>query len=169
MTDILGIAASQKGIGEVGGTSKYGKWLDAQAGTHLYYNLDWCGAFQMWAIAQGGPEWSAAAGGVQRGFAEVQVWLDWMIAHERTSRTPHARRLVWYDWAGTPRGANHIGLVDHFTSSHIWAWEGNHNNRVELVERPRDGQIMAYAEWWSFVPAPAPAADDTAIVVSLGA
>lgn len=167
MADILVIAESQEGTGETAGHgSKYGRWLDEQVGTHLYYNLDWCGAFQLWCIAQGGPTWIAAAGGLHREYAEVQVWFDWMKAHGRISGTPKARRLVWYDWAGTPEGANHIGLVDHFTATHIWAWEGNHDNRVELVERPRDGQVMGYGEWWSFIPAADN--DDVALVVSLG-
>lgn len=165
MTDILSIAKSQKGAGESGGASKYGKWLDQQAGTHVYAKADWCGAFQLWIIAQGGPEWSAAAGGVDKDFAYVQTWLDWMKAHGRTSKTPKARRLVWYDWAGTPDGANHIGMVDHFTSTHIWAWEGNHNNKVELVERPRDSQIMAYAEWWDYVPQPADDSGNMVVMV----
>ena len=165
MTDILTIAESQKGTGEARGVSKYGKWLDAQAGTHVYASADWCGAFQLWCIAQCGPEYSAAAGGVDKDFAYVQTWLDWMKAHGRTSKTPKARRLVWYDWAGTPDGANHIGMVDPFSSTHIWAWEGNHNNNVELVERPRDGQIMAYAEWWDYVADPAPANNDVVVVM----
>lgn len=165
MIDILTIAASQKGVGETAGqVSKYGLWLDEQVGTRLYYNLDWCGAFQMWAIAQGGPDWSAAAGGIQRGFAEVQVWFNWMQAHGRISKTPKARRLVWYDWAGTPDGANHIGLVDHFGSSYIWAWEGNKDNKVQLVRRPRDSQIMGYGEWWSFIEQPV-VVEDSAMVV----
>jgi hypothetical protein len=157
MTDILAIAESQKGVGETaGGVSKYGKWLDQQVGTHLYYNLDWCGAFQMWAIAQGGPEWSAAAGGIQRGFAEVQVWYDWMHVHGRISHTPLPRRLVWYDWAGTPKGANHIGMVASVSGGTMTVWEGNHNNRVELVTRSTTSQVMGYGEWWSFIQHPAP-------------
>lgn len=162
MTDVLAIAKGEKGTREgAGGVSKYGKWLDAQAPkTSAYAKADWCGAFQLWVIAQGGPEWTAAAGGLDKDFAEVQVWLNWMEAHGRTSRTPKARRLVWYDWAGTPPGANHIGMVDHFDASHIWAWEGNKNNEVELVQRPRDGQIMAYGEWWDHI-AQATATDDS--------
>jgi hypothetical protein len=161
-TDILDIAKSQKGVGESSGTSKYGKWLDAQAGTHVYYNADWCGAFQLWCIAQGGEAWLDAAGGLRKDYAYVQDWYDWMKAHGRLSKTPKARRLVWYDWAGTPDGANHIGMVDHFTSTHIWAWEGNKDNKVQLVERPRDSQIMGYGEWWGYIAVPA---DDDAVVM----
>lgn len=162
MSDILAIAKGEKGTREgPGKTSKYGKWLDAQPPkTSIYAAADWCGAFQLWCIAQLGPEYSAAAGGIVKAFAEVQVWLNWMTAHGRTSHTPKAGRLVWYDWAGTPKGANHIGLVDHFSSTHIWAWEGNHDNEVDLVERPRDSQIMAYGEWLSYVEHPATADDD---------
>lgn len=159
MTDVLDIAASQEGVGENGGVSKFGEWLDQQVGTHIYYNQDWCGAFQLWLIAQipGGLD---AAGGLHREYAYVQNWYDWMRANGRISSTPKARRLVWYDWAGTPAGANHIGMVDHYDSSHIWAWEGNHNNRVELVKRPRDSQIMGYGEWWDYIATPSPATLD---------
>jgi hypothetical protein len=161
MSDILAIAKGEKGTTEgAGRSSKYGRWLDAQPPkTSDYASADWCGAFQLWCIAQGGPEWTAAAGGLNKSFAYVQNWHDWMKAHGRTSKTPKARRLVWYDWAGTPSGANHIGLIDHFSSTHIWAWEGNRNNRVELVERRRDGQIMAYGEWWDHI-AMTPLLDD---------
>jgi hypothetical protein len=152
VTDVLAIAKGEKGTRESGGASKYGRWLDAQPPkTSVYAKADWCGAFQLWVIAQCGPEYSAAAGGVNKDFALVQVWFDWMHAHGRISRTPKARRLVWYDWYGTPDGANHIGMIDHFDASHIWAWEGNKDNQVQLVKRPRDGQIMGYGEWWSFV------------------
>ena len=152
MTDVLKIAKGEKGTRESGGASKYGRWLDTQPPkTSVYVKADWCGAFQLWVIAQGGQAWLDAAGGLNKDFAYVQNWLDWMEANGRTSHTPKAGRLVWYDWAGTPDGANHIGMVDHFTSSHIWAWEGNHDNAVELVEHPRDSQIMAYGEWLDYV------------------
>lgn len=152
MTDVLKIAKGEKGTRESGRASKYGRWLDAQPPkTSVYATEDWCGAFQLWVIAQCGQAWLDAAGGLNKDFAYVQNWLDWMTAHGRTSHTPKAGRLVWYDWPGTPSGANHIGMVDHFSSSHIWAWEGNHDNAVELVERPRDGQIMAYGEWLDYV------------------
>ncbi|MCO5995144.1 hypothetical protein [Actinoallomurus rhizosphaericola] len=84
-----------------------------------------------------------------------------MRLHDRVSRMPRARRLVWYDWAGTPRGANHIGMIDHCTSSTIWVWEGDHHHRVGLVERPRDSQIMGYGEWWEFIARTAAPADDS--------
>jgi len=153
--DILDICESQLGTRETaGGVSKYGRWLDQQAGTHMYADADWCGSFQMWAIAQGGPEWSAAAGGIQRGFAEVQVWFNWMQDHGRISHTPAARRLVWYDWRGTPAGANHIGMVKSVSGGRMKVYEGNHNNAVELVDRPIDGQVMGFGEWWSFAQPP---------------
>lgn len=161
MADVLKIAKSQKGTREgAGGDSKYGRWLDAQPPkTSVYADADWCAAFQLWCIAQGGEAWLTAAGGLDKDFAYVQNWFDWMRAHGRISHTPKARRLVFYDWYGTPDGANHIGMVDHFDSSHIWAWEGNKDNEVKLVERPRDSQIMGYGEWWDHIAKPAPAAD----------
>lgn len=155
MLNVLEIARSQKGIGErADGSSKYGAWLDDQPPkTSVYAEADWCGAFQLWVIAQGGALWTAAAGGLNKHFAEVQVWFDWMRTHDRISSQPKARRLVWYDWAGTPKGANHIGMVDHFKASAIWAWEGNHDDEVRLVKRSRDRQIMGYGEWWDHIAA----------------
>jgi hypothetical protein len=163
VTDVLDIARSQEGVSEVNGTSKYGKWLDQQVGMHLYYNLDWCGAFQLWCIAQGGQMWLDAAGGLHREYAEVQVWFDWMQMHGRVSKVPKPRRLVWYDWYGTPDGANHIGMVASVDAGgrSFKAWEGNHNNKVELVTRLFDSQVMGFGEWWSFIkqPTPSSAAD----------
>lgn len=163
MTDILDIAKSQEGVGEgAGHVSKYGQWLDKQVGTHLYYNLDWCGAFQLWCIAQGGLTWAEAAGGLHREYATVQEWLDWMVANHRTNRTAKKRRLVWYDWFGTPDGANHIGLVDSVAANgkSFKAWEGNHDNKVELVTRQMDSQVMAFGEWWDFIDQPPALGDD---------
>jgi hypothetical protein len=158
MSDILAIAKSQKGTTEHGGVSKYGQWLDEQEPvTYVYAADEWCGAFQLWCIAQLGPAYSQAAGGIDKSFAYVQDWYDWMKTHGRISSSPKAGRLVWYDWAGTPSGANHIGMVDHFSNTYIWAWEGNHDNRVELVKRLRDHQIMGYGEWLDYVQA----ADDS--------
>ena len=153
--DILAIAESQLGTREgPGGTSKYGTWLDREAATHDYADADWCGAFQLWCIAQGGDDWTTAAGGLKPAYALVQVWYDWMHAHDRISRTALPRRLVWYDWYGTPTGANHIGMVKSVSGGRMKVYEGNHNNTVELVDRPIDGQVMGFGEWWSFVQPP---------------
>jgi hypothetical protein len=155
MTDILDICEAQLGQHEASdGSTKYGKWLDQQAGTRVYAKADWCGASLLWCIAQLGPEYSAAAGGVDKDFAYVQSWYDWMRAHGRTSRTAKARRLVWYDWAGTPDGANHIGLIKSVSGSTMKVYEGNHNNRFELATRHIDSQVMGFGEWWSHVEQP---------------
>lgn len=152
--DILDICDSQVGYREgAGGATKYGKWLDEQAGTHVYADADWCGSSLMWCIAQGGPDWSKAAGGVDQDFAYVQNWLDWFEANGRFSQTAKPRRLVWYDWAGTPDGANHVGLVKSVSGSTMRVYEGNHDNAFQLVTRPIDSQVMGFGEWWSHIPA----------------
>jgi hypothetical protein len=164
MIDILDIEQAEVGTGvNSDGSTKYGWWLDAQVGMHLYYNLDWCGSSQMRCISQvpGGMD---AAGGLHREFAEVQVWFDAMHQLGRISNEARPRRLVWYDWAGTPKGANHIGLVKSVSGNRMKVYEGNHGSpaQFQLVDRPIDGQVMGFGEWWSFVPpAPAPAAADS--------
>lgn len=155
MIDILDIEDAEVGTREAGdGSTKYGRWLDQQVGMHLYYNLDWCGASQMYCISKvpGGLD---AAGGLNREYAEVQLWFDWMKAHGRISHTPKARRLVWYDWYGTPDGANHIGLVKSVSGNRMKVYEGNHQNEFQLVDRPIDGQVMGFGEWWDYVKQPA--------------
>ena len=162
MTDILSICASQVGTGEhAGGTTKYGTWLDNQVGTDVYFDADWCGSSQMWCIAQGGESWSEAAGGVKKEFAYVQDWYDWMHSNGRISNTAKARRLVWYDWAGTPSGANHIGLVKSVSGNTMHVYEGNHNNEYQLVTRTIDSQVMGFGEWWSHIQTPDPAVTDS--------
>jgi hypothetical protein len=161
MTDILDICEAQLGQHEASdGTTKFGKWLDAQPPkTRIYAKAEWCAASAIHNIAQvpGGLE---AIGGLHKSDAYVQSWYDWMRAHGRTSRTAKARRLVWYDWAGTPDGANHIGLVKSVSGSTMKVYEGNHNNRFELVTRHIDGQVMGFGEWWSYVEQPAAVGGD---------
>jgi hypothetical protein len=98
-----------------------------------------------------GPEYSAAAGGVNKAFAYVQDWYDWFNSHGRISMVPKKRRLVWYDWAGTPKGANHVGLVASVSSNVMRVFEGNHAHEFQLVTRVIDHQVMGFGEWWSFV------------------
>lgn len=168
MIDILNLAAREVGTREAADHStKYGRWLDAQVGLHLYYNLDWCGSSLLYLISKvpGGLE---AVGGLHREYAEVQVWFDWMKAHDRISHTAKPRRLVWYDWASTPKGANHIGLVKSVSGSRMKVYEGNHNNRFELVDRRIDSQVMGFGEWWSHIKQPVQSQDDVPEYVSLG-
>lgn len=157
MIDILDLADREVGYREhASGWTKYGAWLDEQPpATHKYADADWCGASLLRLIAQvqGGVE---AAGGLNKAYAEVQVWYEWFAAHGRLTHTPAPRRLVWYDWAGTPKGANHIGLVKSVSGRTMKVYEGNHNNAFELVTRTVDSQVMGFGEWWSHIKPPAP-------------
>jgi hypothetical protein len=159
--DVLTIEQAQVGYRpKSNGDTKYGLWLDQVADTHVYHDADWCGSSQLWSIAQLGEEYSAAAGGVDKDFAYVQNWLDWFQAKGRLSHTPKARRLVWYDWAGTPDGANHIGLVKSVSGRSMVVYEGNHAREFDEVTRTIDSQVMGFGEWWSFVEHPANVADE---------
>lgn len=150
--DILTIEQAQVGYRpKSNGDTRYGLWLDRVAGTRVYHDADWCGSSQMWSIAQLGPEYSAAAGGVDKDFAYVQNWLDWFEREGRLSHSAGARKLVWYDWYGTPDGANHVGLVKSVSGSTMRVYEGNHDDEFELVTRRIDGQVMGFGEWWSHV------------------
>lgn len=160
-TDILTIEVGELGAREAAdGTTKYGTWLDQQAGTHVYSDADWCGSSQLWCIARGGPTWIAATGGTNKAFAYVQNWYNWFHANGRISHTPWPRRLVWYNWAGTGPDANHVGLVASVNGKSMKVFEGNHNNRFELVDRAIDSQVMGFGEWWSHVAVPPGSGDD---------
>lgn len=157
MKDILDICKTQVGTREgSGGKTKYGSWLDSVLKLKIFADADWCGSSLMWCVAQLGPEFSSAAGGVDKDFAYVQNWYDWFRKHGRVSHTAKSRRLVWYDWAGTPPGANHVGLVASVSGSTMRVYEGNHNNEFQLVTRKIDSQVMGFGEWWSYVNEPSP-------------
>lgn len=154
MTDILDLAMGEVGTTEAAdGSTKYGRWLDARLGVHDYAKADWCGTVWLYLLSEI-PGALAAAGGLHREYAYVQNWLDWFEAHGRLSRTAAARRFVWYDWAGTPEGANHMGLVRSVSGTRMRVYEGNHDGVFELVTRSIDAQVMGFGEWWSLVPAP---------------
>jgi len=164
MTDILDVLQAQVGTGEgSGGVTKYGQWLDAQSPTtHVYADADWCAASLLYCIAQipGGLD---SIGGLHKDDAYVQNWHNRMKALGRTSRTPKPRRLVFYNWAGTGPDDNHIGMLKSVSGNTLHVYEGNHNNQFQLVTRTFDSQVVAFAEWWDFVPGtptPAPVASD---------
>ena len=161
MIDILDVLEAQVGTREAaGGSTKYGKWLDAQDPvTHVYANADWCAASLLYCIAQvpGGLD---AIGGLHKGDAYVQSWHNRMTALRRVSMTPAPRRIVFYNWHSTGPDDNHVGMLKERRGGTLLVYEGNHNNRFELVERPFDSQITGFAEWWSFVKQPAAVAAD---------
>ncbi|MDN3356094.1 hypothetical protein [Actinomadura sp. DC4] len=165
MIDVLDVCAAQVGQHEAAdGTTRFGKWLDTQPPiTHDYADAEWCAASAIYCIAQvpGGLE---AIGGLHKSDAYVENWHRRMSALGRVSRTPAPRRIVFYDWRGTGPDDNHVGILQKRVGNTLHVYEGNHNNRYELVERPFDSQVVGFAEWWSFVQD-----DDTAMVVSLGA
>jgi hypothetical protein len=165
--DILDICEAQLGQHEAAdGTTKFGKWLDAQPpATHEYADADWCAASAIHNIAQvpGGLE---AIGGLHKSDAYVENWHRRMSAMGRVSRTPKPRRIVYYDWRNTGPDDNHVGILKERQGDTLWVYEGNYRNRYALVERPFDSQVVGFAEWWDYVDQ---AADDIALVVSLGA
>ena len=165
MIDILDVCEAQVGQHEAGdGTTRFGKWLDAQPPvTHEYDDAEWCAASAIYCIAQvpGGLE---AIGGLHKSDAYVENWHRRMSGMGRVSMTAKPRRIVFYDWRGTGPDDNHVGILKARKGNTLYVYEGNHNNRYELVERPFDSQVVGFAEWWDFV-----SDDDMALVVSLGA
>lgn len=166
MIDILDICEAQLGQHEAAdGTTKFGKWLDAQPPvTHEYAKAEWCAASAIHNIGQvpGGLE---AIGGLHKSDAYVENWHDRMNAMGRVSMTAAPRRIVYYDWRNTGPDDNHVGILKERKGNTLYVYEGNHNNRYELVTRTFDSQVVGFAEWWSFVPTD----DEVAMVVSLGA
>jgi hypothetical protein len=162
MIDILDVCEAQVGQHEAAdGTTKFGKWLDAQAPiTRVYAKAEWCAASAIHNIAQvpGGLE---AIGGLHKSDAYVENWHDRMSAMGRVSMTPKARRIVFYDWRGTGPDDNHVGILKSFSGRTLKVYEGNHNNRYELVTRTFDSQVVGFAEWWSFVDQPSAALTDS--------
>ncbi|MFB9832151.1 CHAP domain-containing protein [Actinoallomurus acaciae] len=154
MIDILDVCEDQVGRHEAAdGTTSYGKWLDAQPPkTTIYARADWCASSAIYCIAQI-PGGLAAIGGLHKSDAYVQNWHDRMSAMGRVSMTPKPRRIVFYDWRGTGPDDNHVGVLKEHEGGRLHVYEGNHDDRYELVNRPFDGQVVGFAEWWSFVAA----------------
>jgi hypothetical protein len=147
MTDVLTIERGEVGYRErANGATKYGEWLAAFVDDVDYRTGDWCAMGQMWCINQAGQ--SEYAGGVDKAFAYVQNWVDWFQDNGKWSTKPGPRKLVFFDWRNTPSGANHVGMVDEVHDDHLITVEFNRNNRCVRDERPRDGQIMGYGDWW---------------------
>ena len=152
MIDILDVCAGQVGQHEgAGGTTRFGKWLDAQPPkTSVYAKADWCASSALYCIAQI-PGGLAAIGGLHKTDAYVENWHRRMSALGRVSMTPKPRRIVFYDWWGTGSDDNHVGILKSVSGRTLHVYEGNHNNRYELVTRSFDSQVVGFAEWWSFV------------------
>jgi hypothetical protein len=163
--DILDICEAQIGQHEAAdGTTRFGKWLDAQPPvTHEYDDADWCAASVLNCISQvpGGLE---AIGGLHKGDAYVQNMHNRLKALGIVDDEAGPRKIVFYNWWGTGPEDNHVGIVKAVKGRTLWVYEGNYRNRYELVERAWDSQVTGFANWW-----PRVTADDTAMVVSLGA
>jgi hypothetical protein len=164
--DILDICEAQLGKHEAAnGTTEFGKWLDAQAPkTSVYAAADWCAASVLKCISDvpGGLD---AIGGLHKSDAYVQNMHNRLRALGLVDGNAGSRKIVFYNWRGTGPEDNHVGIVKSVSGRTLKVYEGNHNNRYELVTRPWDSQVTGFANWWPHVAGD----DDLAMVVSLGA
>jgi hypothetical protein len=163
MIDILDVCAAQLGKHEAAdGTTEFGLWLDAQPPiTHVYADADWCAASVLRCISlvPGGLD---AIGGLHKGDAYVQHMHDRLKALGIVDHEAGPRKIVFYNWAGTGPEDNHVGIVKSVSGRTLKVYEGNHDNRYELVTRTWDSQVTGFANWWPRVKQPVPAgvADD---------
>ncbi|WP_329251843.1 CHAP domain-containing protein [Actinoallomurus sp. NBC_01490] len=164
MIDILDICEGMVGTREAAdGTTTPGRWLDAQApATHDYANADWCASSVLYAIAKvpGGLD---AIGGLHKSDAYVQSMHNRLRALGIVDDRPAERAIVFFNWAGTGVEDNHVGIVKKREGRTLWVYEGNHDNKYELVRRSLDSQVTGFAHWW-----PRVVDDDVAMVVSVG-
>lgn len=163
MIDILDICHAQLGQHVAAdGTTRYGRWLDAQPPvTHEYADADWCAASVLYCIDQV-PGGLAAIGGLHKSDAYVQNMHNRLRTMGRVSMTPAPRRIVFYNWFGTGPDDNHVGLLKERRGNTLYVYEGNHGSPAsyQLVERPFDGQVTGFAEWWSHIAQPVADDDD---------
>lgn len=164
MIDILDICEAQLGKHEAAdGSTEFGRWLDAQPPvTHEYASADWCAASVLKNISQvpGGLE---AIGGLHKSDAYVQNMHNRLKALGLVDKEAGPRKIVFFNWRGTGPEDNHVGIVKSVKGRTLWVYEGNHNNKYELVERAWDSQVTGFVNWW-----PRVVTDDVALVVSLG-
>lgn len=127
---MVSIALGQVGYKESGiNQTKYGKWFGLQA--------EWCDIFVSWVANEAGE--LAAIGGKH---ASTGSHVDWFVAHKQWGHTPRVGAIVFFDWPGTPKGANHVGIVVEVHSGYIITVEGNEGNKVSKVRR--SASIMGY-------------------------
>lgn len=100
-------------------------------------DAEWCDIFVSWVADQAGE--LAAIGGKH---ASTGSHVDWFIAHKQWGHTPRVGAIVFFDWPGTPAGANHVGIVVEVHSGYIITVEGNEGNKVSKVKR--SASIMGY-------------------------
>jgi hypothetical protein len=170
MIDILDICAAQVGKHErADGSTEFGEWLDAQPPvTRVYAQADWCAASVLRCISlvPGGLD---AIGGLHKDDAYVQNMHNRLRVLGLVDGNAGPRQIVFYNWRGTGPEDNHVGIVKSVSGRTLKVYEGNHNNRYELVTRAWDSQVTGFANWWPHVKQPVPLDDDTALVVSLSA
>lgn len=121
---VLAIAAREIGCVEKPvNRTKYGQWFELDGNP-------WCAMFLCWCFDQAG---IAPPGSSPKGFALVQAGVNWAKGHERWMSAPEVGRLACFQF-DRDAAADHIGIVESFTTSTVTCIEGNTNTAGE-----RDG------------------------------
>jgi len=135
------IARGEVGYHEEGSNcTKYGKWYG-----HGLHCAEWCDMFVCWVYSKAG-----ALKEIGGKHARADFHCNWFEKHGRFHRRgakgggPHAGDLIFFDFNGHD-GADHVGLVMSYTSTHVYTVEGNRSNMVKACKYARsDHAIWGY-------------------------
>jgi hypothetical protein len=152
---MLATARSQVGYNEhAGGWTKYGDWYATRHHDQAYATADWCDAGVSWC------GWKSGNGDVVGEHAYTEEHVNWFKARGQWGSRPRVGALVFFDWPGTPKGANHVGLVVGVRrDGTIDTIEWNHNNACEEVHRTEPSWVYGYG-YPAYVNAPTPQTAD---------
>jgi hypothetical protein len=159
---MLAKCASQIGIVEHSdGWTKYGQWYADRHHSAGFARANWCDMGLSWAADQVGD------GEVFGEFAFTPWHGQWFAnRHQWHTSGPQPGDAVFFSWSGghSIDDIEHIGIVEKVLSSTtVQTIEFNTGDAVRRRERWR-GYVVGYGR-----PAYGTGADDTALVVSLGA
>ena len=132
--DALRVAASQIGVTETplrSNNTPYTQWYGMRGA--------WCSMFVGWVLAHSGtPQGSG------KGFAWASSHRDWLASQGRVHSPSQAQPgdLCWFEWGTTPGGYDHVGIIERIEGSTVVTIEGNVQDRVQRLRRPKWSGIL---------------------------
>lgn len=139
--DVLNLARSQLGVHEVPMGSNRGTPYHAWYGAYSQ-GWQWCAIFQCWLFSHIDPN---LIHGIHSAYSGDYLTVGKRHGEEIKAPVPGAIAIMDYN---ADYFTDHIGIVESVSGNNMLLIEGNHNNRVERVNR----QINSSTRFWYIYP-----------------